>query len=110
MARPALRAPPHSIARSRSTRCTPAARSAPSSSRSSGRARAAPAITTTAGGAATAGYPSSKRYMVPAGAGASPASRLTARARTSANTGVLRPISSISVATGVGSPGTTSLA
>ena len=73
--------------------------------------RGARAMTRTAGPAAgISGSSLLEAVHVPAGAGGAAASAGSAPRSTSAKTGVLVPISSISVATGVGSPGMTSLA
>jgi len=108
--------PAQATARKISSLWSAAQRSSPSavaSGSETGRALGARTIASTDGALAEAvkpAQPCSKRYIVPAGAGASAASRVTAPRSTSANTAGLEPISSISFATGVGSPGTTSLA
>ena len=110
---PALRASAHSIRaghqQSLDRRRALVARAARAAPAAPGRA---PAITSTAGGAATDPYPCSKRYMVPPGAAGASAGQPVDRQ--GEHVGEHRrcsvPISSISVDTGVGSPGTTSLA
>jgi hypothetical protein len=62
------------------------------------------------GGARHLAQPRSNRNIVPAGTGASTASRVTVALSTSENTAVLEAISLPNVSTAVGSPGITSLA